>query len=109
MDTFSIELDDMAIPVAVASYDAEYQPAEPDVGIMHGGFAVTSIEIEDWHIGGLHLSRAHLVQAIGEDAVSKLEEDASDKIVAELEAENSTQDDYGDYLRDLHLDRIAAE
>ena len=109
MARLDIDLDDTPVPVAVFDYEAEYQRAEPDVGIMSGGWAVSG-EIEDWKIGSLHLSRAQMVQAFGDQYVAQIEADAEEKAMraASEEAEASALD-YGDYLYELRRDRIAAE
>lgn len=80
-----IELDDMDIPVALFDFTAEHCPAEPDVGIPRPYVEVNG-SITSWRIGNLTLTRAQLVEAIGKDAVAKIESREEDQITEELEA-----------------------
>lgn len=74
-----IELDDLPIPEAVFSFDVEYIPADPAVGIWRG-YSHVSGDITSWRVGALTLTRDQLIAAMGEDEVCRIEARTCDRV-----------------------------
>lgn len=104
MTSTTIEIDDMPEMTARFVYSAEYDEADPSVGIFKGGWNVTG-EIETVTIGSLILSRGELRLMLGEKAVMIIER-AEETRIAECKAQEAQDaaDDHGDYLFELRRD-----
>lgn len=70
---------------ATFRYSADYQPAEPDVGISRGYWEAYAT-LHTVKIGSLTLVRAQVVKMFGEYAVFAVEGTISERIASELDA-----------------------
>lgn len=93
-------------PEATFAVDLEWQPAEPDVGIMSGGWTCGATLLS-WPHGKAQRSRADLVAILGEEGVAKIE-DAAGQHFADEAGDSADDDDRGDWMRDSKGDRDAA-
>lgn len=87
-DTFDMQIylyaDAITLDGAWASFDWEYHPAEPDVGIMAGSYATKLVEVQI--APGFTFDRAQLVSIFTEKWVADAEERAAEAMLEQREA-----------------------